>query len=243
LRILVTRRTERDQAISTQRLLASLGYLTPQNFTGRVGEETRGAIKAFQKAKGLSQTGQFTEELVRRVHEAAGRAPPPEGHLFVRQGFHPVFDVPIAFRQSKQPLGTHVFTLGLAPGSAKAEWTGVSLEGGDSKRVLDRIEIPRDVRQQISERLTPGSTLIVADTSVNSAILPDGDDFLVLAKVAPGIAALEPEQRTTQKKVKPKRAKANAVTKPRVQATRKRTSPPVHRGPDPYGGFRLFRRW
>jgi hypothetical protein len=33
----------------------------------------------------------------------------------------------------------------------------------------------------ISEALTPGSSLIVADTSVDSAILPDGDDFLVWA--------------------------------------------------------------
>jgi hypothetical protein len=38
------------------------------------------------------------------------------------------------------------------------------------------------VRQNISERLTPGSTFIVADTSINSANLPRGGDFMVLAK-------------------------------------------------------------
>ena len=53
LRILITRRTERDRIIAVQYLLASLGYLKPQNFTGRVGDETIGAIKAFQKANGL----------------------------------------------------------------------------------------------------------------------------------------------------------------------------------------------
>ena len=38
LRILVTRRTERDEIIDMQYLLASLGYLKPQNFSGRLGD-------------------------------------------------------------------------------------------------------------------------------------------------------------------------------------------------------------
>jgi len=113
-----------------------------------------------------------------------------------------------------------------------------------SANVLDRIEIPDDVRQIISERLTPGSSLIVADTGVNSAILPDGDDFLILAKATPTIAALEPRQGAKQATAKAKRAKAaNAVTKTRIQGTRKRAERRSFRGPDLYGGFRLFRRW
>ena len=61
LRILVTRRTERDRLISIQHLLSSMGYLTPQNFTGRLGEETKGAIKAFQKSERHARD--------RRLHE------------------------------------------------------------------------------------------------------------------------------------------------------------------------------
>ncbi|MHA1134088.1 MAG: hypothetical protein ACTSRM_07380, partial [Alphaproteobacteria bacterium] len=52
-------------------------------------------------------------------------------------------------------------------------------DDADPTIVLDRIEIPDDVRQNISERLTPGSSLIVADTAINSATLPKGADFLV----------------------------------------------------------------
>jgi hypothetical protein len=52
-------------------------------------------------------------------------------------------------------------------------------DGQDPVAVLDRLEIPDDVRQNISERLTPGSSLIVADTAINSATLPKGADFLV----------------------------------------------------------------
>ncbi len=242
LRILVTRRTERDQVISTQHLLSALGYLRPQNFSGRVGQETLAAIKAFQKANGLRETGAFSGELLKKVHQVAGKAEPPSGHLFVRQDFRPVLDMPIAVREPERSLGTHVFTMGLVPGSAKAGWTAISLEGGDSGSVLDRIEIPDDVRQTLSERLTPGSSLIVADTSVNSAILPDGDDFLVLAKATPAIAAIEPRQGVSQETAKAKRAKA-AVAKPRLQETRKRAAKRINRSPDLYGGFRLFQRW
>ena len=242
LRILVTRRTQRDQIISTQYLLAALGYLTPQNFSGRLGQETLTAIKAFQKANGLRQTGAFSNELAKKVHQLAGKAEPPPGRLFVRQDFRAVFDAPVTFHEPDQSLGTHVFTMGLAPRSSKAAWTAISLEGGDSASVLDRIEIPDDIRRIISERLTPGSSLIVADTSVNSAILPDGDDFLVLAKATPAAAALEPRQGAKQETAKTKRAKA-ANAKSRVQGTRKRAARPIYRGLDPYGGFRLFRRW
>jgi peptidoglycan hydrolase-like protein with peptidoglycan-binding domain len=243
LRILVTRRTNLDQVISTQYLLAALGYLTPQKFSGRLGQETLAAIKEFQKANRLPETGAFSDELAKKVRQVAGKAEPPPGHLFVRQDFRPVLDAPITFREPKQSLGTHVFTVGLAPGSAEAAWTAISLEGGESASVLDRIEIPADVRKIISQRLTPGSTLIVADTGVNSAILPDGDDFLVLAKTTPTIAALEPQQDAKQRTATAKRAKAGtAVVKPRIQGTRKRAARRSY-PPDLYGGFRLFRRW
>jgi uncharacterized protein YjbI with pentapeptide repeats/lipoprotein-anchoring transpeptidase ErfK/SrfK len=209
LRILVTRRTQLDRIIGTQYLLASLGYLRPQNFSGRLGKETLTAIKAFQKANGLRETGAFSDDLAKKIHEVAGKAEPPEGHLFVRQDFRRVFDVPIAFRNPEQTLGTHIFTaMGFAPGSAKAEWMALSLEGGDSASVLDRVEIPDDVRRTISERLTPGSSLIVADTSVNSAILPEGDDFLVLAKVTPA-TALPRRGRVMQSRRRPRRLKSN----------------------------------
>src|SRR5262245_7949682 len=50
LRILVTRETGRDRIIAVQYVLSSMGYLTRQNFSGRLGTETVAAIKAFQKA-------------------------------------------------------------------------------------------------------------------------------------------------------------------------------------------------
>ncbi len=257
LRILVTRRTERDEIIDMQYLLASLGYLKPQNFSGRLGDETQTAIKAFQKANGLRETGAFSADLAKKVHAVAGKPQPPAGHLFVRQDFRSVLDAPIAFLDSERSLGTYVFTaLGFAPGSGEARWMAISLEGGDPAKALDRIQIPADLRQEISERLTAGSSLIVADTSVNSAILSEGEDFVVLAKVTPATAAVEPRETDPKpaatKKAKPKQAKAApmrpTVVKPRIatqplrETPKRATGRPIYR-PDLYGGFGLFRRW
>jgi L,D-transpeptidase catalytic domain/Putative peptidoglycan binding domain len=180
LRILITRRTQRDRMIDVQYMLSSMGYLEPQDFDGTFGNQTANAIKAFQKANNLPETGAFTEDLVKKVYEVAAKGTPPDGHLFVRQQFSKVFDTPVSFRDPGKPLGTHLFTvMNFAPGDTKAQWMSFNLQGDDSAAVLDRLEIPDDVRQKISERLTPGSSLIVADTAINSATLPRGADFLV----------------------------------------------------------------
>ncbi len=191
LRILVTRQTRQDRIIGLQNVFASLGYLKHQNFDGTIGKLTVAAIKTFQKAHGLDETGVFTDDLERQVY-AAVKSEPPAGHVFVRQGFERVFDTPATFKNPELPLGIQVYTaLKFAPRHSTTQWMAVTVEGGDAASTLDRIEFPDEVRQKIEERLTPGSTLIIADTSINSVSLPKGGDFLVVAKdtakVAKGI--------------------------------------------------------
>jgi hypothetical protein len=193
LRVLVTRRTERDRAVGVQQLLASMGYLDPQNFDGSIGRPTVTAIKAFQKANGMPETGMFNDALVKKIYEVAGKGEPPVGHLFVRQAFGRVLDAPVTFKNPEEPLGTHVYTaMKFAPGDTSTKWMVVTVDES-ATNPLDRIEIPDDVRKKISERLTPGSSLIIADTSINTAGLPKGADFLVwagngAAKVTPASA-------------------------------------------------------
>jgi peptidoglycan hydrolase-like protein with peptidoglycan-binding domain len=189
LRVLVTRQTKRDRIIGLQNVLAALGYLEPQNFDGTFGKRTTTAIKAFQKANGLPETGALTDDLMKKICETAGKSEPPDGHLFVRQAFERVFDAPVGLKDPERPLGTYVFTaLNFAPDNTKAQWMAVTIEGADAASTLDRLEIPDDIRHKISERLTPGSTLIVADTSLNSASLSKGSDFVVLAKDSSKVA-------------------------------------------------------
>jgi peptidoglycan hydrolase-like protein with peptidoglycan-binding domain len=232
LRILVTRRTAHDRVVAVQYLLADLGYLPRQNFTGKLGSATRNAIKAFQKANSLPETGDFTDELASQVYKAVGKTEPAEGHLFVRQGFNRVFDVPIAFRDPEVSLGTHVFTVVRRGGAeAKPEWLAVSLEGGEAASALDRLDIPDAVRRSIAPRLTPGSTLIVADKSEYSAILPEGDDFLVASGEQISAAEAKVEQANAVpvaatpvkvKHVKPRAAKTRQAAKPRTYTSYRR---------------------
>ena len=206
LRILVTRRTKTDRIIGVQNILSELGHLEAQKFDGTLGRSTVVAIKAFQKANGLPETGALTDELAKKVYEVGGKGEPPAGHLFVRQEFGRVFDAPVSFKDPEKPLGTHLFTaLKFAPGDTKARWIAISLQGDDPAEALNRLEIPEDVRRNISERLTPGSSLIVGDVAINSANLPKGADFLVWAKDMPAkitAASYEPEAAPRPRKKK-----------------------------------------
>ncbi len=252
LRMLVTRRTAHDRVMAVQYMLADLGYLARQNFIGNLGPATGNAIRAFQKANGLPVTGAFTDELVRQVYRAAGKTEPPEGHLFVRQGFKRVFDLPISFRDPAVSLGTHVFTVVKRGDAAKPEWMAVSLEGGDAASVLDRIAIPDDVRRPIAPRLTPGSTLIVADKSEYSAILPEGDDFLVStaeqaaaedAKVEHASVGLDDVEPAKAKVAKKRAARAAQVARTRsYDKPRREIRRRYIRKPSPFGMPYFFGR-
>jgi peptidoglycan hydrolase-like protein with peptidoglycan-binding domain len=85
-------------------LLSSLCYLEPQKFSGRTGKATIAAIRAFQKANGLPETGSFTDSLSKKGYEVAGQEEPPQGHLFVRENFKAICDTPIAFHNPEQTL-------------------------------------------------------------------------------------------------------------------------------------------
>ena len=231
LRILVTRRTQSDRIIGVQRILSDMGYLEAQDFDGTLGKATANAIKAFQRNNGMAETGTFNEELVKKVYEVAGKGEPPLGHLFVRQEFGRLFDGPVTFKDPETPLGTHIFTaLKFAPGDTKTQWITISLQGDGSTAVLDRIEIPADLRQKISERLTPGSSLIIGDTAINTATLTKGSDFLVWAKDTPAkitSASIEDDAKSTQ----PRKKKRTTVRRNNYDYSyRYRRSPTFSRG-------------
>jgi len=119
--------------------------------------------------------------------------------LSVRKGFTPLFDVPIKIRNPAEPMGTHVFSAMESQNEGTAiRWTVVSipekssLNRGNPPRlrkgpvvpdkanaVLERIEIPQDAVDRISELLTPGSSLIISDHGISQETGRD-TDFIVL---------------------------------------------------------------
>ena len=125
-----------------------------------------------------------------------------EGKLFVRKGFEPMFSVPVTFEQPERPLGTHVFTaLALKDDNTTLRWHVVSLasggyarRSGSGKRVmepmlpasnpnhaLERVTIPPEALDRISELMSPGASLIISDQGLG----PEtglGTDFIVLTR-------------------------------------------------------------
>ncbi len=126
--------------------------------------------------------------------------------LFVRQGFTPLFDVPVKIENPEESLGTHVFTAMEFQNEGTAiRWTVVSIpdefpriEGATKEReapvkqtalsvpspdqanaVLNRIEIPQDTVERISKLLTPASSLIISDNGFSHETGKD-TDFIVV---------------------------------------------------------------
>jgi len=117
-----------------------------------------------------------------------------EQRIFVRQGFVPLFDMPVVIDDPDEPLGTHVFTaMQVTENGAGMRWNVVTvpieasagLKQTDFRKkkssqesakpilrpkstataaeALDRIRMPQEAVDRISEVLIPGSSLVVSD--------------------------------------------------------------------------------
>jgi multidrug efflux pump subunit AcrA (membrane-fusion protein) len=123
--------------------------------------------------------------------------------LYVRKSFQPMLESPITIHDADHPIGTHIFTvLDYANGGADLRWSAVSMDSrqlGQSGRhtaepmspeltparaALDRIEIPQDIIDRISEIISPGSSLIISDEGVSTETGED-TDFVILMSGEP----------------------------------------------------------
>jgi L,D-transpeptidase catalytic domain len=130
--------------------------------------------------------------------------------LFVRRGSTPLFDVPVKIEDPGVPLGTHVFTaMGFQNEGTSVRWTVVSIpekfsgtpagatkehkapvdqivdtapvpSAGNASTALDRIEIPQDVVERVSELLAPGSSLTISDYGLSRETGNDTDFIVVM---------------------------------------------------------------
>jgi len=235
--ILVTRREERDIAIGTQEALAAMGYLEPQEeFVGYLGSGTRKAVLAFEKDHGLRRRGVFNEQIAAKIYEAAGKGPLPDAYLFLRKGFSRVRHVPVQLRDPKKPLGTHLFTYVHPSDGSEPGWAGISLEGEDSKKVLDRITIPQDMQDEIAAGLASGASFIVADVGKHSSVLPEGDDFIVRtndsakSNVVAEKAKAERRKHAKRRAAQPKRQVVRVKPQRKSRTVRRTSGPRGFRG-------------
>jgi lipoprotein-anchoring transpeptidase ErfK/SrfK len=143
----------------------------------------------------------------KRTGEVAVFISRKEKKLYVRQGFAPLFDVPVTIEHPDQPLGIHVFTaMGLTENGAGMRWNVMSLPAEPAHPVLapkigakgaaapkpvevlpvsspaqalERIQIPQEAIDRISEIMTPGTSLVIADDGLGRET-GTGTDFIVL---------------------------------------------------------------
>ncbi len=154
--------------------------------------------KALSNAEPPKHTGRLAVFISRR-----------EKKLYVRQDFMPVFDVPVEIDHPDQPFGTHVFTaLELTDNGTKIRWNVMTMPSESRlvmapkigpkghfearatepsyapqtpAQVLDRIQIPQDAIDRISELLSPGASLVVSDQGLGPET-GEGTDFIVLVR-------------------------------------------------------------
>jgi hypothetical protein len=143
--------------------------------------------------------------------------------FYVRQGYVPVFEGPITIQDYEKPLGTYVFTAfgdanervrwGVismyAEGNSKVAPEPVvarstTQKGGETreatpadvagaKAALDRLAIPQEAIQRITDVVLPGSSLIVSDEGPSIETGKDTDFVIVMSGEPQG--ALKVRQR------------------------------------------------
>jgi L,D-transpeptidase catalytic domain len=138
--------------------------------------------------------------------------------FYVRQGYVPVFEGPITIQDHEKPLGTYVFTA-FGDANERVRWGVISMYANGNSKVaparstshkgetreatpadvagakaaLDRIAIPQEALQRITDVVLPGSSLIVSDEGLSIETGKDTDFVIVMSGEAQG--ALKVRQR------------------------------------------------
>ncbi len=208
----VVAKVETAKALASVRimeLLAETDRLRTVEEQKRIDADRLVAL-AKDAATARSIAGTIARDANRRLKPVSVFVSRKSGRLYVRQGFEPLFDVPVAIRDQEAPIGTHVFTaLATRADGVEMQWSALTAVGAISDTLvvaslpsrprasaqvvpvsdpklsattaLDRIEIPDYVRQRIGEMLSPGSSLIVSDQGISNET-GKGTDFVVLTK-------------------------------------------------------------
>ena len=206
IRILITRRAQREAIIDIQTYLNQLGF-NAGNPDGLLGPSTVQAINAFKALRPAQFKGDRTltsDTLLREVYAAVGKGEPPNGVLMIRQDFKPLFEAPVIIDNPQLALGTHFFTLHkVDQENGTADWLGLTLDnnlpsqtmkrlgiktqegsiimGSPISNALSRIQIPDETRKRVDALLAAGSTMTISDTGIGPET-GAGTDFITVTR-------------------------------------------------------------
>ena len=171
----------------------------------------REEIKAAEEAKNAALDA--AQEAARRMSPVSVFISRKTQRLYVRQAFQPVLETSVTIRDADQPIGTHIYTaLDSSKQGPDIRWNVISMRGGlngrdgnanggrhhrgerhaappptdtsAAREALDRITIPQDAIDHISELVSPGSSLIISDEGISNET-GKGTDFVILMSGEP----------------------------------------------------------
>jgi peptidoglycan hydrolase-like protein with peptidoglycan-binding domain len=203
LRILITRRSQRDEVRDVQEMLTELGF-DAGTADGVLGSQTLAAIRGYKRWKAIEKDGTvLSPRFIAALSASAGRDKPLDGQIMVRQKFKPVFEAAIGIREPQKGLGTHFLEASHVDRfKGKVSWRSVSIddhlpaptlkrlgitEPADdaalytAEAALARLDIPNDVRARIETMLSEGSSITISDSGIGPET-GDGTDFITVTR-------------------------------------------------------------
>src|SRR5262252_4611389 len=200
-------------AETDKQLQAAKTHAQTKTDAGKVSEDEAKAAEAASDAAhdAAAETKRKTLPISVFVSRKAQR-------FYVRQGYVPVFEGPITIQDHEKPLGTYVFTA-FGGASERVRWGVISMyadgnsevapepvaarkgetreatpaDVAGAKAALDRIAIPQEAIQRITDVVLPGSSLIVSDEGPSIETGKDTDFVIVMSGEPQG--ALKVRQR------------------------------------------------
>ncbi|MDB5525593.1 MAG: L,D-transpeptidase catalytic domain protein [Rhizobium sp.] len=204
VKILITRASDKDRALTIQHMLTQLGYDVGDH-DGILGSKMRAAIKTYQEIHGQKPTGEMTAAFQRSVYKVMNRTL-PTGWIYVRRNFKPLFDAPIEISNPEIALGTHfIQAVHVNAAQNSVDWFGVTLDNyindlaakrlgitstpdalavDAAEQAFARASIPNDIRERIETILGNGSSITITDigTEHETGL---GTDFITVTRKSP----------------------------------------------------------
>jgi peptidoglycan hydrolase-like protein with peptidoglycan-binding domain len=203
LRILITRRSQRDEVRDVQTMLTELGF-DAGIADGVLGSQTLAAIRGYKRWKAIEKDGTvLSPRFIAALSASAGRDKPLDGQIMVRQKFKPVFEAAIGIRDPEKGLGTHFLEASHVDRfKGKVEWQSVSIDNHlpeptmkrlgitqpaddaslfTAEAALARLDIPGDIRAKIETMLSEGSSITISDSGIGPET-GDGTDFITVTR-------------------------------------------------------------
>ena len=165
-------------------------------------------VTTIDPSKPVAPRTRSADQPVERTGQVAVFVSRKEKKIFVRQGAVPMFDMPVVIEEPDQALGTHVFTVMAATeDGAGMRWNVMTIPTDGSMLIaegrrrfreppklvysskppstaaeaLNRIQMPKEAVDRISELLIPGSSLVVSDEGLGRET-GRGTEFIVLTR-------------------------------------------------------------